>query len=60
MDDPNRVPGRSLMELVKQIINKVITGKQLSCSISCRSLEPLLSSWLETFKIVYTAAMSGA
>jgi len=26
MDDPNRVPGRSLMELVKQIINKVITG----------------------------------
>jgi hypothetical protein len=26
MEDPNRVPGRSLMELVKQIINRVIIG----------------------------------
>jgi len=25
LDDPNRVPGRSLMELVKQILNKVIS-----------------------------------
>lgn len=26
MDDPNRVPGRSLMELVKLIINRIISG----------------------------------
>jgi len=28
LEDPNRVPSRSLMELVKQILNRVITGTQ--------------------------------